>query len=167
MKILVNDTNIFLDLQSIGLLDKIFELPSEIHTVDFVVAEIITPRYADEIAEFINEGKLVVRAFTPSEILEIVTEQANAPGNLSITDCSICYYAKSGAYTLITGDRQLRKYAEAQNIEVHGILFILDKMIEYNVINKRVGADKLKELLTINIRLPKLEIDRRISAWSR
>ena len=40
MEIIVNDTNIFIDLHSIGLLDCLCELPYEIRTVDFVMAEI-------------------------------------------------------------------------------------------------------------------------------
>lgn len=45
MKILVNDTNIFIDLHSVGLLEEMCRLPYEIHTVDLVVAEIA---YADQ-----------------------------------------------------------------------------------------------------------------------
>ena len=43
MDIIVNDTNIFIDLHSIGLLDCFCELPYEIRTVDFVMAEISNP----------------------------------------------------------------------------------------------------------------------------
>lgn len=34
MDIIVNDTNIFIDIQSVGLLDAMCGLPFEIHTVD-------------------------------------------------------------------------------------------------------------------------------------
>lgn len=40
MDIVVNDTNIFLDLISVGLLDVVFKLPIKFHTVDYVIAEI-------------------------------------------------------------------------------------------------------------------------------
>lgn len=40
MDIVVNDTNIFIDLYSVGLIDAFFNLPFEVHTVDFVVNEI-------------------------------------------------------------------------------------------------------------------------------
>lgn len=96
MKVIVNDTNIFIDLQSIGLLRKMCELPFEIHTVDFVIAEIATPEYRTEIQQAINENLIHVREFTAEEIVEIVTEQASAPGNISIQDCSVCYYARNG-----------------------------------------------------------------------
>ena len=40
MEIVVNDTNIFIDLHSIRLLDQFFELPITVHTVDFVINEL-------------------------------------------------------------------------------------------------------------------------------
>ena len=46
MEIIVNDTNIFIDLHSIGLLEALCKLPYDVRTVDFVIAEItfaITP----------------------------------------------------------------------------------------------------------------------------
>ena len=38
--IVVNDTNIFIDLMSVDLLDDFFRLPIEIHTTDFVLNEL-------------------------------------------------------------------------------------------------------------------------------
>ena len=165
MKVIVNDTNIFIDLQSIGLLRKMCELPFEIHTVDFVIAEIATPEYRTEIQQAINENLIHVREFTAEEIVEIVIEQASAPGNISIQDCSVCYYARNGAYTLITGDRQLRAYAENCNVEVHGVLYLFDQMIENSILLPSEASIKLRELLAINVRLPRAEILKRITLW--
>ena len=41
--IVVNDTNIFIDLISVDLLDEFFSLPIDIHTTDFVVHELTEP----------------------------------------------------------------------------------------------------------------------------
>lgn len=38
--IVVNDTNIFIDLISVDLLDEFFSLPIDIHTTDFVINEL-------------------------------------------------------------------------------------------------------------------------------
>lgn len=38
--IVVSDTNVFIDLISIGLQEQFFQLPMEIHTTDMVVLEI-------------------------------------------------------------------------------------------------------------------------------
>lgn len=43
MDVIVNDTNIFIDMHSVGLLEEMCMLPFKIHTVDFVVSEITDP----------------------------------------------------------------------------------------------------------------------------
>ena len=58
MDIVVNDTNIFLDLISIGLLDASFELPIKFHTVDYVIEEIINEEQNAEVAALIKGGEL-------------------------------------------------------------------------------------------------------------
>ena len=60
MEIVINDTNIFLDLYDIGLLDTFFRLPIRVHTVDFVVNEISRPNQAQAIQQLIDNGMLVV-----------------------------------------------------------------------------------------------------------
>ena len=40
MEIIVNDTNIFIDLHSCGLLDSFFKLPYKVHTTDLVMSEL-------------------------------------------------------------------------------------------------------------------------------
>lgn len=165
MKIIVNDTNIFIDLHSIGLLEDMCNLPYEIHTVDFVAAEIVeeTQRLAFE--QLVSTGKIRVNSFSADEVMEIVAEHSDVSGNLSIPDCSVCYYARKHQVQMLTGDRRLRKYAEAQDIEVHGILFLFDEMVKFKVVTPDVAATKLEELMQLNARLPKSEISQRIYLW--
>lgn len=40
-KIVVNDTNVFIDLLVVGLLEQFFLLPWEVHTTDFVMQELL------------------------------------------------------------------------------------------------------------------------------
>ena len=40
MKIVISDTNIFIDLININLLDTFLKFEYEIHTTDFVIAEL-------------------------------------------------------------------------------------------------------------------------------
>lgn len=165
MKILVNDTNIFIDLHSVGLLSEISSLPYEIHTVDFVVEEVIDSSQRAVLDKLISEGKITVNSFNEEELMDIVDEHSTISGNLSITDCSVCYFARKHRVPLLTGDRRLRKYAEQQAIEVHGILFIFDEMVHYSIISSSVAADKLEELYRLNSRLPKAAIKDRLNRW--
>lgn len=167
MKIIVNDTNIFIDLHSIGMLEEMCNLPYEIHTVDFVMAEIVEETQRVAFEHLVSIGKIRVNSFSAEEVMEIVAEHSEVSGNLSIPDCSVCYYARKHQVPMLTGDRRLRKYAEAQAIEVHGILFLFDEMVRFGVVSPATAAAKLEELMQLNARLPKSEISQRIILWSR
>lgn len=167
MKIIVNDTNIFIDLHSIGLLEALCDLPYDVRTVDFVIAEITNPEQSEAILGLAKDGKIKIESFDEEELGEIITEHSSVPGNISIPDCSVCYFARKHAATLLTGDRQLRKYAEASNVSVRGILFIFDELVANNVIPFQQAATKLRELVAINVRLPKADIEKRINIWNK
>lgn len=66
---------------------------------------------------------------------------------------------------MLTGDRRLRRYAEQQSIEVHGILFLFDEMVAAGVLAPYDAAEKLSALVKLNARLPKTEISSRIEKW--
>lgn len=165
MKILVNDTNIFIDLHSVGLLEEMCRLPYEIHTVDLVVAEIADADQRRIFDELVARGEISVDGFIAGEVIEIVEEHSSVSGNLSIPDCSVCYFARKHNVPMLTGDRRLRRYAEEQSIEVHGILFIFDELVRHDIISTSMAADRLEELFAINARLPKAEIRERINRW--
>lgn len=165
MKILVNDTNIFIDLHSVGLLEEMCRLPYEIHTVDFVVAEIADADQRRIFDELVAQGGIFIDGFTADEVIEIVEEHSSVSGNLSIPDCSVCYFARKHNVPMLTCDRRLRRYAEEQSIEVHGILFIFDELVRHDIISTSMAADRLEELFAINARLPKAEIRERINRW--
>lgn len=141
MKILVNDTNIFIDLHSVGLLEEMCRLPYEIHTVDFVVAEIADADQRRIFDELVAQGGIFIDGFTADEVIEIVEEHSSVSGNLSIPDCSVCYFARKHNVPMLTGDRRLRRYAEEQSIEVHGILFIFDELVKHDIISTSMAAD--------------------------
>ena len=165
MEIIVNDTNIFIDLHSVGLLEEMCRLPYEIHTVDLVVAEIADADQRRIFDELVARGEISVDGFTADEVIEIVEEHSSVSGNLSIPDCSVCYFARKHNVPMLTGDRRLRRYAEEQSIEVHGILFIFDELVRHDIISTSMAADRLEELFAINARLPKAEIRDRINRW--
>lgn len=163
--IVVNDTNIFIDLYKLDLLKELFSLPFEIHTVDFVMEELLDEHQREAVESYHAKGQLTVHVFTPNEVNDIALLQSMARGNLSFTDCATWYYAKANNYTLVTGDGQLRRKALASSVPVKGMLFLFDKFVEENILTPRQAALKLGELLKINTRLPLGEVSSRISKW--
>lgn len=85
--------------------------------------------------------------------------------NLSFEDCSIWYYTKQIGGTLLTGDRKLRETVEKDHIEVRGILYIFDLLLENNILSYGMAVERLIKLHKINTRLPMSEIEKRLTKW--
>lgn len=166
-KIVVSDTNIFIDLISVNLLDGFFSLPWEIHTTDMVMKELKDSNQKEAVETFRQQGCLTVKEFEGKEILKLMQmrNQALKSSNASIQDCSVWKLAKDLVCPLLTGDNRLRKAAQKDDVEVHGILYLFDKMLEHNVIDYETAIIKLQSLYSMNSRLPKDEIDKRQKLW--
>ena len=166
-KIVVNDTNVFIDLYEVGLLEQFFSLPWDVHTTDFVMLELQKEGQHETVARYKTDKRLVVPVFEAEELLEIATmyQQHMNRSNLSLTDCSVWYYAKVNNYILLTGDRKLRTVSAYDGVEVHGVIYVFDTLVEFNMISRQVAIEKLQHLYVINPRLPKEEIDKRINLW--
>lgn len=166
MEIVINDTNIFLDLYDIGLLDTFFRLPMRVHTVDFVVNEITRPSQAQAIQQLIDKGMLVVKDYPATDITNLYQFNVECGGNLTLTDSTVIYYAKSLTdCRILTGDRQLRNRAEQRGIKVSGILYVFDQLVELGLLSHTEASKKLAALFRINPRLPKGEVETRIEKW--
>ena len=166
-KIVVNDTNVFIDLYEVGLLEEFFSLPWEVHTTDFVMLELQREGQHETVAKYKADKRLVVPVFEAKEMLEIgnLFQQYVNRTNLSLTDCSVWYYAKVNNYILLTGDRKLRTTSVLDGVEVHGVIYVFDALVEFDMISRQVAVEKLQQLYAINPRLPKEEIDKRINLW--
>lgn len=159
MEIVVSDTNIFIDLWNIGLLERFCELPVSIHTTDFIIGELKTQGVKETVAKLQQEGKITAKTFRSNEYSEIMSLQDK---NLSFQDCTVLYYALGGGYKLLTGDRNLRKVAEQHGLQVSGIIYVIDELLHYNLLSREEYIAKLKALLDSNHRLPMKEIIKRI-----
>lgn len=166
-KIVVNDTNIFIDLFNAGLLEKFFSLPWEVHTTSFVMRELQKEGQQEKVSVYKEKGQLHIPVLGPKEIIEIgnMFQKATHINNLSLTDCSVWYYAKANNYILLTGDRKLRSTSVYDGVEVHGMLYVFDSLVESGVITHKVAIEKLKLLYKTNIRLPKDELEKRLKLW--
>ena len=157
-KIVVNDTNVFIDLFNVGLLERFFSLPWEVHTTEFVMLELTREGQHDSVSQYKDNGLL--------HIIKLYQQQKDKT-NVSLTDCTVWYYAKQNNYTLLTGDRKLRNASLIDGVEVHGILYVIDQLVEEGILAKRIAISKLKQLEKSNPRLPQDEIEKRLKLWKK
>lgn len=167
MKVIVNDANILIDLVDLGLLPHFFALNFEFLTTSLVVNELFEEQQ-EALLPYIDNGTLIVQEFTEDDLLEIFSLQLSRP-TLSEQDCSAFYQATKKKGTLITSDNALRKFAKDENLEVHGHLWVFDRMVEASTITGARASEKLNELCdTVNpkLGLPKNECNKRYLKWA-
>ncbi len=165
MILLVNDANILIDLLKIDLLDHFFQMEYEFHVTDFVTVEIQEDNNAD-LDLFIDNGSLHKKSFDFTELMQVQLLEVEYK-SLSIADCSCLFYTQSfsASAKLLTGDAALRRTAQNEKISVHGILWVLDKLVEADILSEEQAHDKLTELIAINPRLPVSECKKRLRRW--
>jgi len=166
-RIVVSDTNIFIDLIKLGRLNDFFALPWEIHTTDFVMAEIRNHDDKEDVLRYYKNGKLTIKSFSAEQMFDLYAFMDSHSHRLSIADCSVCLYAESGSFIVLSGDQALCTNAKKDGIETHGILHVFDKMLEFGIISKELAIDCLELLKSINKWLPADEIDSRLSQWKK
>lgn len=166
-KVVVNDTNVFIDLYSIGLLDEFFSLPWEVHTTALVMLELERQWQNEEVSQYKTKGRLHIPLFSEREV-RIIGEMKVKYGNttnVSLADCSVWYYARTNNYILLTGDRKLRGLSSLDGVEVHGILYVFKQLVAHGILTPLQAVDKLTLLYSINPRLPKAELESLIRLW--
>lgn len=165
--VVISDTNIFIDLLNVNLIEEFFQLPWEVHTTEPILLELTREGQKTIVELYRLRNQLHVDLFTAKETLEIVQlkNKLSQVSNLSIQDCSVWYSAQKLGGILLTGDGQLRKNAKKHGVDVRGILYVLDKLVETGIIDAKVASVKINNLYMSNSRLPKEEKQKRLDLW--
>lgn len=160
--IVITDANIFMHLIDAGLLDSFFKLELEFSTTREVFGEIGEEQ--QQLSPYCDSGQLLVINSSDEEV-ELIEEFECAAG-LSFPDRTIIYHANAKKWVVLTGEKLMRNECEARELEVHGILWIMDEMIGAGVISPLEMAAKLEELINLpDFRVPKTDCKSRIDAW--
>ena len=164
MEIVVNDTNILIDLAKADLLRLCPLMSLEFHTLDLIVDEVEDDEQRRAVDVLVAEGTLKVRSLSGKQMMTVMEKVEAYEGkcNLSPEDISVLVYAKENDFRLLTGDKTLRTKAIDDGVTVSGILYLTDRMVEENLVSAEEMISILKRLLTVNKRLPKRSIEERI-----
>lgn len=171
MKVAVKDANVFIDLESMGILDLWFQLDYQTITSSFVVVELEDGGHANALAS-IHAGQVIEAVISGEEMegFEALRVECE-PTGLSMADVSVLYLAIREKALLLSGDKPLRNQAKVHLVEIHGTLWIMDQLVESELLPKRVAAERLEALLLRTGRerryLPKADCDVRITRWNR
>ena len=163
-KIAIQDANILIDLVNIGLFSHCLALEFHFCTTQLIFEIELNEKQVETVQVHIDSGKFEVIKILEQELLDI--QIANLENRrLSAQDWSAIYYAQKQHALLLSGDRVLRKVAESMAIEVRGILWVFDQLVNLGIITKAEACSFLQELMKQNRRLPADECQKRIEIW--
>ena len=108
MEIVVNDTNILIDLINAGLLPYCKKLNLEFRTLDVIINEIEDTEQHSVVQSIIDEGTLAVHSLSGKQVGTVFQKVAEYQGvcNLSVEDISVMVYAIDNDCRLLTGDKK-------------------------------------------------------------
>ena len=162
MPILVSDTSILIDLERADLLEEMFLLPFEFAVPDLLFARELVGELGDNLIQL----GLRIDELTPVEVLRatIVNRQHV---QLSTPDTFAFAIAESRGWGLLTGDGTLRKLATAEQLDMHGVLWVFDQLAD----GTHVDFDRLHGGLSAlaahpRCRLPAKDVQERLARFT-
>lgn len=164
MKVVVKDANILIDFANGSLFDPWFQLGYETWTTDLVLAQVQREDQWKEVNPYVQSGDLIEHE--TDDMLEQIWAEPSQ-NRLGPEDTSALLLARDLDAILLTGDRQLRKQGEKQEVEVHGLLWALENFVEEEILKPKVAAEKLELVIEQGALLPPKESQRMITKWKR
>ena len=160
--VVVSDTSVLIDLQRGTLLAIAFRLPW-----GFAVPDLLYERELKHLGvgdELQNLG-LRVEALDGTSVALAIGYQRRCR-KLSLPDSFALALAKANGWMLLTGDQALRTLAAGELVDCHGVLWLLDRMLEEGVANRHELREGLKAISSHpRCRLPKVEVHECLAAW--
>lgn len=155
----VFDTNVLIDLYIGGLLEVTLGLPARMVAPDVIIAELEEPSGETLIGYGLQSVTL-----SGDQVQEIVALRSQYP-RPSANDMAALVLARSLGAALLTGDLALRRAAEQEGVPMHGTLWVLDELLESEVIPPAQAVPALEEMLAQGRRLPRDECEARLRRW--
>jgi hypothetical protein len=125
MPILVSDTSILIDLERGTLLEAAFALPDTLVVPDLLYDRELKRHGGARLQEL----GLRIEELS-AEALAVAVGLLRANPILSAADCFALTLAETNRWMLLTGDGPLRALALTRRLECHGLLWLLDRMLD-------------------------------------
>lgn len=167
MEVIVEDTNILIDLINTGLSGYIAELDITFITTSLVVCEVKDPQQKDHVDRLLKEGLLMSVEIEGEDYIDVVLTHRDYSShcNLSQADISLMLLAKKRKCRLLTSDQQLRRHAQQRGVTVNGFLWLTDLLVQMNIVSRKDMIVHLRSLIETNNRAPQKEIFDRIAEY--
>jgi len=166
--VLITDANVWIDLQVGKVLAEAVKLG-----FDFVLPDVIHAELEDSKPAVFEDLSLLLElehirlGGLPPEAVSLAERFASQHWKPQSPDLFALAMAKLEEAVLVTGDKDLREAAEAEEIEVHGTLWLMEAMVKQKVLTARRAHSSLRRMLKSDRRLPEGECRKLLRRWSQ
>lgn len=162
MNVLVSDTSVLVDLERGSLLDATFRMPFEFTVPDLLYARELEGYNGDRLLRL----GLRVAKLDGDGVMRALEYRRQQPA-LSLPDCFALALAVNGHWILLTGDAELRRLAGSVHVECHGVLWLMDRMLDTASATARELHDGLEAIIAHpRCRLPNREVRARLERYA-
>ena len=159
MLLLISDANILIDVEAGRLMERLFQLPMQFAIPDVLYWEEIEPESPG--LESLGLRILEVTGEYVRYASELPRKYGNAP---SSNDYLALALAKQEGCPLLTGDQDLKAAAQAEDVTVMGTVWLLQKMVENQLLTVDEAIAALALMKDCKRRLPWTEAERILNA---
>jgi rRNA-processing protein FCF1 len=156
---IILDTNICVDLFNGNILESVLKLPDSFLLPDVILAELKEPA-GNTLLSFGYQSLQL-----SPDAVQIVFQYAEQYTKPSRTDLFALAAAKTSKIILLTGDQYLRNAAEKEKVEVHGLLWLLDRLFDARLVLGPQLTDSLDIIVAKGAWLPQKEVQVRKEKW--
>lgn len=158
-----SDTNIWIDFFEINHLDHPFLIEHQYYLSSAAFEDELIQ--SAELREALLQNGLCLTELTDEEF-DLAQGFRSTYRRLSSYDAFALAIAKARSWTLLTGDNPLRRAAEREGVECHGIIWIYDELLDQRRIAVEDYCEAMQLLLTAvqenRCRLPVEELVKRL-----
>lgn len=127
MRVVVNDASSLIDLRKGQLLPMVVRLPHRL-VIPYPVRDSEILDFSSQELRLLDDAGVETHDL-PGSAVERVQRFKRDHGRLSANDCFCLVTAEQFTdAVLLTGDRTLRRVAEGHDLEVHGVLWIVEEL---------------------------------------
>jgi predicted nucleic acid-binding protein len=161
MLLLVSDANVLIDIECGNLTRELFALPFQFAIPDVLFEEELQKRHSNLIE--LGLKKLSLKP----EYVQRISELAQTYRKPSRLDLFALSLAQQERATLLTGDADLRKAAEAEKVSCHGTIWLVCQLVEFNIISLPLAEMAFMKMKEAGSRLPEERIRQEISKMKK
>jgi len=146
--LLVSDANIFIDFDCCGLIAELFQLPNDIAVPDVLFVEEL-----EEMHPELTDMGLILKTVSGQGV-EYAVELQQQYIQPSPNDLLALSLARELDCTLVTGDGYLRKAATKEKVALKGSIWLMQRMIEENIVTVETVKQAFATMKQEKRRLP-------------